>query len=166
MNRLRSGKFSSNRMDYSLKFAKIYPRPSFYTTTLGLNLISRVPLLVYVKGKIIGNRKGFLMKVVYLPFLVILTGCKNRLETYEHIHRDERASVETEAVLMERKIFHGDQGSNDGSLVESGATTRLSRPESEHNVSVSQNAESPFSSSRGGKHVMNIGAVFKIFPIN
>ena len=96
------------------------------------------------------------MKVVHcigiaLILGVTLTGCKNRLETYEPYDTyDERMAAAESARPYAPENAYGDQFAD----AEPSAPQQRSM-----SASASQNAEVPFSSSRGEKHAVNIGAI-------
>jgi len=92
--------------------------------------------------------------------IVLLAGCKNRLETYEPYSAfDERMAAAEGANAYanpQAQDVYGDQFA-------SGEYEYVSQPiskaeKAQRAVAASANTEVPFSSSRGEKHVMNIGA--------
>lgn len=103
------------------------------------------------------------MKMIHcIGFALILSatvsGCKNRLETYEPYDTfDERmAAAETGRPYAPADAY-GDQFAATGDD-SSSASSRMPQQKSV-SASANQNAEVPFSETRGSKHPVNIGAI-------
>lgn len=93
--------------------------------------------------------------------IILLAGCKNRLETYEPYSAfdDRMAAAEggnAYTYPQPAQDVYADQFASGGDEYVSQPITKAER--AQRAVAASANTEVPFSSSRGQKHAVNIGA--------
>jgi hypothetical protein len=96
-----------------------------------------------------------------LALTVMLTGCKNRLETYEPYSTfDERMAAANSHHPAPESVYQDQYASVVGDEFADPDKPNLAASSPvKSNLNKSSGVEVPFESSRGGKHAANIGAL-------